>query len=332
MFANIRRLPISALALALAAALSAGRSAAQDSPEKPPAAQPEPAAPRQIYNEKADARELIDAALRRAQRDNTRVLIMYGGNWCGWCHKLHHLFGDDGKIARLLQYEYELVMVDIGRFDKHMDIAAGYGADLKKSGVPCLTILAADGKVLANQETGALEDGPKHDPGRVFSFLDQHKAPPRDAELAYDEAVRTAAAEGKRVFVHLGAPWCGWCKRLDEFLETPKVREIFTLDFYELKIDVDRMENGKRVAERLRSNPAGGIPWFAVLDEKGGVQFTSDGPGGNIGYPVKPDEIEHFLKTIKSAARTITADQLATLETVLKQRAEQIERPSRTPP
>ena len=30
-----------------------------------------------------------------------------------------------------------------------------------------------------------------------------------------------AAAENKAIFVHFGASWCGWCRKLDAFLERP---------------------------------------------------------------------------------------------------------------
>src|SRR5262249_23051927 len=40
-----------------------------------------------IYDETADARAEIDAALSRAQYDHKRVLVKFGGNWCGWCFK-----------------------------------------------------------------------------------------------------------------------------------------------------------------------------------------------------------------------------------------------------
>src|SRR5262245_53341770 len=65
-----------------------------------------------IYDEKADARALIEQAVQRAKADDKHVLIQWGGNWCGWCYKLHDLFESNEQIHTLLSSEYELVFID----------------------------------------------------------------------------------------------------------------------------------------------------------------------------------------------------------------------------
>ena len=164
-----------------------------------------------IYDEAADAKTQIAAALARARKDNKRVLLQFGGNWCGWCHKLHELFKADKAIARLLLCEYETVLVDVGHSDKNMDLVAGYGADLAKGGVPYLTVLDAEGKALVNQETGPLErppeKGPAHDPEKVKAFLAKWAAAPLEAEKVLADGLARAGREQKMVFLHFGAPW-----------------------------------------------------------------------------------------------------------------------------
>jgi thiol:disulfide interchange protein len=191
------------LATALALPLLAG--SAPGRPPLVPQEQDEPA----VYDEAADARADIAAALARAKADNKRVLVQWGANWCGWCVKLHELSRSDAKIARELLYEYEVVRVDVGRFDKHLELAAELGADFKAHGVPYLTVLDADGKPLVQQETGALEvpGESRHDPAKVLAFLAEHQAPYRDAGELYAAALAEARTKGKRLFVHIGAPW-----------------------------------------------------------------------------------------------------------------------------
>ena len=154
-----------------------------------------------IYNPKADAAADIAAAVKKARFEHGRVLVMYGGNWCGWCYKLHDLFKSDKEIATVLRNEYELVMVDVDTQHKVMD---HYVKKSEQHGVPFLTVLDSDGKVLVNQQTGALEDGPKHDPKKVKAFLTKWVSPAADAEkvladgLARSQARLEARAVSRR--------------------------------------------------------------------------------------------------------------------------------------
>ncbi len=161
----------------------------------------------EVYDPKADAGAQIARAVERGRRDNRRILLVFGGNWCGWCVKLHEVFKGDREIAEVLRNEYLVVPVDIGSFDKQMDLAASYGADLKKHGVPFLTVLGIDGKSLVNQNTSDLENGPKHDRAKVKAFLEKWKPEPLDAEAVLADALSRAKAAKKHVLLHLGAPW-----------------------------------------------------------------------------------------------------------------------------
>ena len=274
-----------------------------------------------IYDESADAKSQIAEALKRAGRENKRVLVMFGANWCGWCYKLHDVFKEDPAVGKTLQYEYERVMVDIGRRDKNLDIATGYGVALEKEGVPFLTVLDAGGKVLANQETGSLEAGERHDPEKVQAFLKRWAAPPLDARRVADAALAQAKSQGKMVFVRLGAPWCGWCHKLDDFVARKDIAAILARDFLDTKLDLDRMQNAKEVAGRFRSNEDSGLPWFAFVDADGKVLASSEGPEGNVGFPAAPAEIAHFAGMLKKHARNITADQIAMVERLLQEAA-----------
>lgn len=169
--------------------------------------QEEAAPPAPVYDEAADAAEDIATAIAVAGKENKRVLIQWGANWCGWCKLLHGLFKEDRQIGRKLQYEYEVVYVDVGRFDKNLNLAEQYTADLKGNGIPFLTVLAGDGSVVTNQETGSLEEGKAHDPAKVLDFLTTHEAEPLKAEELLDDVLKEAGRLKKRVFLTFGAPW-----------------------------------------------------------------------------------------------------------------------------
>jgi thioredoxin-related protein len=304
----------------LAAVLAVGMACVAVAwPGSPPSQQQE------IYDTKADANAQIAAAQTRAQRDHQRVLLMFGGNWCGWCVRLHGVLTGDEETARLLRDEYQLVMVDVGRFDRHMDIADRYGVELKKSGVPFLVVLDAEGEVLARQETGSLEKGKGHDVKKVRAFLRQWQSGRLEAEQVLAAGLTRARAEDKRVLLRLGAPRCPWCRRLDEVLLRAEIAEVLGADYVDVRIDVDRMVGGKQLAERLRATPQGGIPWCAVLDGDGRVLATSDGPEGNVGCPVTAGEIAHFVAMLRETARRIQPEVLAGVNKALEEHAREVQ-------
>jgi quinoprotein glucose dehydrogenase len=132
-------------------------SAASHKPKRPP-----------IYNEKADAKADIAAALKLAQREHKHVLLKFGGNWCSWCYKLHDTFTHVAAVAEVLKKGFVLVLVDE---DTNKDLLKKYAPDEKRMGFPYLVVLDADGKVLRDQPTDVLEEGPKHNPAKVKAFL-----------------------------------------------------------------------------------------------------------------------------------------------------------------
>ena len=269
-----------------------------------------------IYNEMADARADIKAALERAAYSHKRVLVKFGGNWCGWCFKLHDLFHANAEIAALLRSEYELVLVDV---NNNRDILQEYDPG-GQHGYPWLTVLDSTGKVLVNQDTGSLEIGPKHDPDKVLAFLARWQPDQPDANQVLTAALEKSRVEGKRVLVHIGAPSCGWCHVLDRFLLGQ--RGLIGLDYIDLKIDTVRTTNGQAVADRLRSgHSGGGIPWMVILNADGKQLVTSDGPRGNIGYPSEPHEIEYFVAMLNQTRHNLSDAQVKTLERQLQENA-----------
>lgn len=270
-----------------------------------------------VYDEKAVGSEQIAAALARAKRENRRVLVQWGGNWCPWCVLLAELEKKDGKISKELLYEYDVVKIDIGTWDhpKHADLVEKYGADIKKSGVPYLTVLDADGKVVVNQATDALETGdatkPAHDPAKVLDFLKAHEATPVAAQTVFDAALASAKKDGKRVFLHFGAPWCGYCHKLDDWLARPEIASVLDKDFVVVKIDQDRMPGGSEMLARMRSDKDGGIPWFAFFDADGKMIVEGVNAKGTIGFPTAPEEIDLFHSMLDKVCTKMSKDDIA---------------------
>jgi len=123
-----------------------------------------------VYDEAADAKADVAAAVAKAKKEKKRVLVTLGANWCGWCRALDRLFTKNEAVAAQLAAGYVPVKVDVGRMTKNLELAATWGAD-PKTGVPLLVVLDGNGKAVKVQETGSLESGKHHDPQKVIAFL-----------------------------------------------------------------------------------------------------------------------------------------------------------------
>jgi thioredoxin 1 len=126
-----------------------------------------------IYSDTADARLDIQQALTTASREHKRVILDFGGNWCGDC-KVLDIYLHQQPNLDLLQQNFVLVHVNIGRYDRNTDLAEKYEVPLKR-GVPGLAVLDAHGNLLYSQKNGEFETMRKVDPNSVTEFLNAWK-------------------------------------------------------------------------------------------------------------------------------------------------------------
>ena len=124
-----------------------------------------------IYPDVSKATADVDAALKEAAKEKKRVIVDFGGNWCGDCIVLDKHF-QAAENAALLKKHYVLVHVNVGEkgITDNFPIAERYGIPLKK-GVPALAVLDADGKLVHSQKQGEFESMRKMDPSSVGDFL-----------------------------------------------------------------------------------------------------------------------------------------------------------------
>lgn len=126
-----------------------------------------------IYPDPANAKEEVQQAILKAAAEHKRIILDFGGNWCPDCHVLNLYFHDPGN-ASLLAANYILVDVNVGEFDKNLDLARKYGIPLHK-GVPALAVLNSQGHVIYAQRNGEFEAMRKLDSAAVTAFLEKWK-------------------------------------------------------------------------------------------------------------------------------------------------------------
>ncbi len=130
-------------------------------------------ATRDIYPDPSQAKADLAAALKVASRDHKRVLLDFGGNWCGDCQVLD-IYIHNAENRPILDANFMLVHVNVGRYDANLDLAAKYGIPLEK-GVPAVAVLSETGKLLYSMKGGEFEKMRKLEPSEVTKFLVQWK-------------------------------------------------------------------------------------------------------------------------------------------------------------
>jgi len=121
------------------------------------------------YNETADAKLEIRQALAKGATNQTSIIIVFGANWCGDCQTLHRAM-TSGTSAPLLAHDFQVVKVDVGHFDKNLEVAKSYGVPLEK-GIPAMAILSSRNEVLYVTRDGELANAQKMGDSGIYEFL-----------------------------------------------------------------------------------------------------------------------------------------------------------------
>lgn len=165
------RLP--ALALAAFLSLPLAAFAEVPSPQLGPVelAQPLPLP----YDLQADAKAEVDAALARAKISGKRVIVDLGGNWCGDCRVFAGILAVP-EVKKFVDDHFEVVLVNVGRYDTNLDIPARWGIDKLKA-APTTLIVSPQGQLLNTDDTVALRDARAMTPQAVVDWLAHWAAP-----------------------------------------------------------------------------------------------------------------------------------------------------------
>ena len=120
------------------------------------------------YDESADAKAQIAAALHDAAASGEPVLLIFGANWCPDCRALDTAL-KTGRNAELMR-KFKLVKVDVGQFNHNVDISTAYGNATAK-GLPSAVIVSADNKILFMTRAGELADARSMSDDGVYDFF-----------------------------------------------------------------------------------------------------------------------------------------------------------------
>ena len=123
------------------------------------------------YDEKADAEADVAKAIKTAKAKHKLVLIDLGGNWCGDCREFAGMI-EQPDLKAFVDKHYEVVTVNVGRYDHNMQIPARYGIN-KLDGVPTFLVIDTKGKLINPKALFALTDARHMTPQSLADWLAQ---------------------------------------------------------------------------------------------------------------------------------------------------------------
>ena len=127
------------------------------------------------YDENADALENISMALKNAKLENKYVLLQMGGNWCPDCRTLGEYFSRS-DIKQWLNDRLILVSVDVGEWNRNLDIVEEYGNPISE-GIPALVLLNSNDEVILATLAGELASARSMSKDDLIEWL-QYKIDP----------------------------------------------------------------------------------------------------------------------------------------------------------
>ncbi len=121
------------------------------------------------YDEKADGNADLAAALKAAKRDGKRVLIDFGANWCPDCRALATFFNDPA-VKPYLDARFHLVQIDVGRWNKQMELSRRFG-EPTKAGLPAVVVLDRKGRIVVSTGDGSMANSRHSSADEVLALL-----------------------------------------------------------------------------------------------------------------------------------------------------------------
>lgn len=127
--------------------------------------------------------------------------------------------------------------------------------------------------------------------------------PDADAKTEIDQAIETAKAENKHVFLQIGGNWCPWCVKFHRFVTADQeINALVNDNFVVVKVNHSKENRNLDVLAGLDYPQRFGFPVFVILDGKGNRIHTQNSAylEENDGY--SKEKVKGFFKQWTPAA------------------------------
>jgi thiol:disulfide interchange protein len=109
-----------------------------------------------VYDPARNPAEDLKQAIAIAQKENKRIMLELGGDWCIWCKYMDDFYAAHRDLLQFRSEHYVLVKVNVSQENMNEEFLSQYP---EAGGYPHIYILDSDGAFLHSQDTAELEDG-----------------------------------------------------------------------------------------------------------------------------------------------------------------------------
>jgi len=119
------------------------------------------------YDWRANPYRDLERAIEQASAQNKRILLVVGGNWCGWCEVLDRFLARDAEAREAFEQSFIVLKVNMSPQNENAAFLSGFP---DSRGYPDFFILESNGAYLGRQRTDVLEAERDYDSARMVAF------------------------------------------------------------------------------------------------------------------------------------------------------------------
>ena len=123
---------------------------------------------REKFDPKRVPLEDLQAAVIAARKENKRIILDVGGEWCSWCIKMDNFLAANADLKKISDENFIWLKINMSEENENKEFLKTY-PEIK--GYPHLFVLETDGKFLYSQDTPLLEEGKSYNLQKFTDFL-----------------------------------------------------------------------------------------------------------------------------------------------------------------
>lgn len=127
-----------------------------------------------FYDPARNPADDLTQAIVIAQKENKRIMLELGGDWCIWCKYMDDFYETHADVLQARVENYVLVKINVSEENENLEFLSQFP---EAAGYPHIYILESDGTFLHSQNTVDLEDGADSYVPEVFMAFLQQWAP-----------------------------------------------------------------------------------------------------------------------------------------------------------